>query len=150
MKYFYFKFDVEDFLSWIWCWGFMFQRFLHDVRLKAFSLVLVEFPGLFWKVYFGLTDHFFNFFVSNLRIPVTPLYLQKINWIGSRTVLIIYVMNTLTKAFLEFFAIGEKGRSIEQARPRETMSPPRPSFHIWKHILKAEEKCNSQGNWQFC
>ena len=76
---------------------------MRDVRLKALSLVLVEFPGLFWKVYFGLTDHFFNFFVSNLRIPVTPLYLQKINWIGSRTVLILYVMNTLTKAFFRVF-----------------------------------------------
>ena len=39
IKYFYFKFDVEYFLFWFWCWGFIFQRFLHDVRLKALSLV---------------------------------------------------------------------------------------------------------------
>ena len=37
--YFYFKFDVEYFSFWIWCRGFIFQRFLHDVRLKALSLV---------------------------------------------------------------------------------------------------------------
>ena len=31
------EFDVEDF-----CLGSMFQRFLHDVRLKALSLVNVQ------------------------------------------------------------------------------------------------------------
>ena len=45
-----------------WCWEFIFQRFLHDVRLKALSLVFIVVSDNFWVLD---PRHFILFYQEN-------------------------------------------------------------------------------------